>query len=62
MTVLPDDEQAWEEDRMELLRERYLKINGAEPAPRGRAWCTLEGIDSRVSAAVPVQCPPLGKL
>lgn len=40
VTILPHDEEAWEEDRMELLRERYLEINGAEPAPKGRAWCT----------------------
>ena len=40
VTVFADDEEAWEEDRMELLRERYLEINGAEPAPKGRAWCT----------------------
>ena len=39
-TVFADDEEAWENERMELLRERYLELNGAEPAPRGRAWCT----------------------
>ena len=37
--VLPDDEQAWERERLELLRERYVKLNGADPARSDPAWC-----------------------
>ena len=39
VTVLPIDEEAWENERRELLRERYLELNGAQPAPRGQPWC-----------------------
>ena len=30
--MLPDDEEAWERERLELLRERYVELNGADPA------------------------------
>ena len=39
VTMLPDDEEAWENERRELLRERYRERNGAEPAREGEVWC-----------------------
>ena len=39
VTVLPEDEEAWENERRERLLERYRERNGEEPAPEGQAWC-----------------------
>ena len=39
VTVLPDDEKAWETERLELLGERYVELNGADPARHDPAWC-----------------------
>ena len=39
VTVLPKDEEAWETQRLELLRERYVELNGADPARNDPVWC-----------------------
>ena len=39
VTVLPVDEEAWENERREVLRDRYLELNGAQPAPIHEVWC-----------------------
>lgn len=39
VSVLPDDEAAWEQDRREKLRARYLELNGVEPPAKDQDWC-----------------------
>ena len=38
VAVFADDEEAWENDRRERLRERELEIFGTDPAPKGGDW------------------------
>ena len=39
VTVFADDEEAWENERREQLRARYLEHNGAQPERKGEPWC-----------------------
>ena len=39
VSVLPDDEAAWEQDRREKLRARYLELNGVAPPAKDEDWC-----------------------
>ncbi|MYA28714.1 MAG: hypothetical protein F4090_06290 [Nitrospira sp. SB0672_bin_25] len=39
VTVLPEDEEDWEHERLDLLRERYIELNGADPARHDPGWC-----------------------